>query len=150
MPDYRWVLTRAPGVRTQRRTVARHGPYALQERTSPFDVSLTSGVFIDRQIRDDSGEAYIQPQFGPLEFWVAALRRDRVWLQFDVEGPRAAQTPTPQGRRGRGPRPRPADALRPRARTRPAAPRRRCARGRPRGAGPRPVAVRDVERAAVG
>jgi len=97
VPDYRWVLTRAPSIRTDRRTVARHGPYALQQRISYFDVSVVTGVFIDRQKRDDTGDAYIQPQFGPLEFWVAALRRDRVWLHFEVEGPRAADTPIPSG-----------------------------------------------------
>jgi hypothetical protein len=43
-PNYRYVLTRLAGVETGRRVIARTGPLALEERTSPLDVTVTSGI----------------------------------------------------------------------------------------------------------
>jgi len=43
-PSYRYVLTRFGGVQTARRTIARAGPLALEERLSPVDIMLLSGV----------------------------------------------------------------------------------------------------------
>jgi hypothetical protein len=43
-PSYRYVLTRFGGVQTARRTIARAGPLALEERRSALDVMLLSGI----------------------------------------------------------------------------------------------------------
>jgi len=44
--DYRYVLTRAPGIITGRRVIARDGAVALEERTSRLDVTLDYGFAV--------------------------------------------------------------------------------------------------------
>lgn len=85
-PRYRWILTRVPDIQTDRRTLVRRGPYALQERTSPFDVSIVGGVVADRTVRDTSGRAFLAG--GPMTFWVASTSPERAWLDVTVDGAR--------------------------------------------------------------
>jgi hypothetical protein len=54
-------------------------------------------VLVDRAKRDTTGAAYLMPQGSPLEFWIAALRPDRVFLRFTVKGPGTASIPVPRG-----------------------------------------------------
>ena len=54
-PRYAEVLTRLPGVDSGRATIARSGPYALQRRSGPLDVTLASGVTVDAAKRDRDG-----------------------------------------------------------------------------------------------
>lgn len=85
-PRYRWILTRLPDIRTDRTTLVRRGPYALQERTSPFDVSVVGGVVADRAVRDSSGRAFLAG--GPMTFWVSSTSPARAWLEVTVDGTR--------------------------------------------------------------
>jgi hypothetical protein len=52
-PDYRYVLTRLGGVQTARRVIARAGPLALEERTQPLDVTVTTGLALP-SVRDEA------------------------------------------------------------------------------------------------
>jgi hypothetical protein len=93
---YDWVFTHVPGIESDREVVKRSGPYALERRTAPFDAIVVGGVIVDRAKRDTTGAAYLMPQGSPLEFWIAALRPDPVWLRFTVTGPGTAQIPVPK------------------------------------------------------
>ncbi len=58
-PSYRWVLSRFGAVGNGRRTLARYGPFAIQERTRPLDAVIVAGVVADRADRDPTGRAWI-------------------------------------------------------------------------------------------
>jgi hypothetical protein len=62
-PDYRYVLTRLGGVQTGRRVIARAGPLALEERTTPLDATITSGIAVPMIRLDTQGLASV---VGPL------------------------------------------------------------------------------------
>lgn len=68
-PHYRWVLTRLASISTPRRTVARDGAFALQERTRPLDVTVVGGVAAGQIETDPDGGAWV---LGPMQFWVSA------------------------------------------------------------------------------
>jgi len=68
--NYRWVLTRLPGIRTERALVARHGAFALQRRVASADVTVLSGVAADAGAGDEDGRAWVE---GPLVFRVSTL-----------------------------------------------------------------------------
>ncbi|MEK6277278.1 MAG: hypothetical protein AABM29_04610 [Actinomycetota bacterium] len=92
-PGYRFVLTRVPGVDSGRETIERRGPFALQRRNAPFDVTVNSGVAADQADRDPSGNAWVQ---APLRFLVAPTDYDRPgWLRLVLRGPAAAETAVP-------------------------------------------------------
>lgn len=94
--DYGLVFTHTPGIASDREPVERFGAYALERRTAPFDAVVVGGVLVDRAKRDTTGVAYLFPQFsGPLEFWIAATRPDRVWLRFTLAGPGTDTVPLP-------------------------------------------------------
>jgi hypothetical protein len=87
-PGYTRVATRLPGIATQRRTVTRHGAYALQERRGVLDVTVTSGVAADAADRDPRGRAWVQ---GPMTFWLSAAAAPRAAaLALAFEGPFSA------------------------------------------------------------
>ena len=69
-PDYRYVLTRLAGVATSRRTVARHGPIALEQRTQPLDATINGGVSVAAVVEDPTGTAWVNPD-RPLHFLVS-------------------------------------------------------------------------------
>jgi hypothetical protein len=79
--NYRFVLTRLGAVKTQRRTLYRDGPVALQERVHLLDALVTGGVEVAFARTDPSGKAWVQ---GPLNLLVSgAANGERVWV--DVE-----------------------------------------------------------------
>jgi hypothetical protein len=64
-PDYRYVLTRAWGVQTSRRLIARSGATALEERTGPLDVTVVGGLLLAPASIDETGSAWVN---GPMTF----------------------------------------------------------------------------------
>jgi hypothetical protein len=92
VPNYRWVLTRAAGIETNRTTVARRGAFALQKRRSPVDATVTSGFAVDAADRDRRGLAWVQ---GPLTFWVSAINRAPVQLRLEFRGEAATTAGVP-------------------------------------------------------
>ncbi|MGO9322609.1 MAG: hypothetical protein ACLQBY_17660 [Solirubrobacteraceae bacterium] len=106
-PGYRYVLTRLAGINTARRTIARYGAIALQERAQPLDALVTSGVDVALARNDPQGLAWVQGV--PVTVWVTgATPNERVWVQLDFQittpGPvdvgRAAGVPTKARRTG--------------------------------------------------
>jgi hypothetical protein len=100
-PEYRYVLTRLAGIHTARRTIARYGPVALQERAQPLDALVTSGVDVALARNDPRGLAWVQNV--PITVWVTgapAIQRAWVQLQFQITTPgpvtvgRASGVPT--------------------------------------------------------
>lgn len=85
-PDYRYVLTRLGGVQSGRRVLARTGSIALEERTSPLDVTLVSGVALPLQRLDTTGLAWVQ---GPLHMLVVGGGSHPAWvsLRFQASVP---------------------------------------------------------------
>jgi hypothetical protein len=92
-PDYRWVLTRAAGIQTNRETVARRGAFALQKRADGPDASVISGFAVDQADRDREGIAWVQ---GPLYFWISAPTPAPVSLRLELSGPAAAKAGVPR------------------------------------------------------
>jgi hypothetical protein len=65
-PSYRYVLTRLPGIATDRQVVARSGGVALERRTDALDVVLEGGVGAPiLPSENPSGTAMV---IGPLDF----------------------------------------------------------------------------------
>lgn len=93
-PNYRWVMTRTGSIATARQTVARAGPYALQRRTQPLDVAVTSGVAVDTVRDDPKGLAWVQ---GPMGFWISGPGPKRVWLKLLFAGSGAIHVFKPPG-----------------------------------------------------
>ena len=50
-PNYRWVFTAIPGVRTNRARVARFGSFAIEHRFRRLDVTVVGGIAIDSPAR---------------------------------------------------------------------------------------------------
>jgi hypothetical protein len=68
-PDYRYVLTRIPGVKTDRKTIASAPGIALEVRTSALDVTVDGGLANTLEPADNSnGLAAVS---GPVRFLVA-------------------------------------------------------------------------------
>jgi MFS family permease len=86
-PGYRFVFTRLGGIRTDRRVVVQHGPYALEERVAPLDVTVTSGVDADILQRNPAGSAWVT---GPITLLVADLERAPAHVTLEVAGPGVA------------------------------------------------------------
>jgi hypothetical protein len=78
-PTYRLVLTRFGAVSTGRRTIARDGPFAIQERVRVLDAVVVAGVVTDRSDRDRTGKAWID---GRLVVRVVSPRATRVHLEI--------------------------------------------------------------------
>ncbi len=87
-PNYDFVLTRFAGIETSRRTIARSGGIALEQRTQPLDVTPYSGLEAPLARLDTSGTAWVQPG-QPLEFYVAGESSNpvSVRLTFRVSEP---------------------------------------------------------------
>lgn len=61
-PNYSYVLTRAPAIRTSRKIIASKGGMALEKRVTALGVTLDSGVTGAPLIRDDpSGKVLVDP-----------------------------------------------------------------------------------------
>jgi hypothetical protein len=68
-PNYRYVLTRLPGVATARRVVARSGGIALEQRTRSLDVTVDGGLQTLSEHLDSAGIAWLTST-GPLRLVV--------------------------------------------------------------------------------
>lgn len=88
-PDYRYVVTTFPGVRSGRRLISRHGTYALMRR-APIDVAITRpGWALDPG--DGRGAApWLQ---GRLQLRIASPRPGIAALRLALRGPLAQSTP---------------------------------------------------------
>ena len=93
-PDYRWVLTRAQGIVTARRRVARAGPFALERRIAPLDVAVTSGIALDTARDDPQGRAWVQ---GPMTFWVSGRSARPIFMRLRLSGSGAISIGQPLG-----------------------------------------------------
>jgi hypothetical protein len=80
-PSYRLVLSRFGAVRTGRRTIARYGPFAIQERNRRLDAVIVAGVVADRADRERSGRAWID---GRLVVRVVSPRRTRAHAEVTL------------------------------------------------------------------
>jgi hypothetical protein len=87
-PNFDWVLTRIASVHTDRQLVARDGPFALERRRSPFDITVTSGVAVDDERYDSQGIPWV---FAPLDFWVSAESSRPAWAVISFQGPAASK-----------------------------------------------------------
>jgi hypothetical protein len=68
-PNYRYVLTRLPGVATGRRVIARERGVALERRAKPLDVTPYAGLATPFASLDPNGTAWVQTQ-SPLQMYV--------------------------------------------------------------------------------
>jgi hypothetical protein len=80
-PSYHLVLSRFGAVATDRRTVARYGPFAVQERVRPLDTVIVAGVVAERADRDPSGRAWVD---GRLVVRVMSARRIRAHVDVTL------------------------------------------------------------------
>jgi hypothetical protein len=85
-PDYRYVLTRLGGIESGRRVVEQRGPYALEERTAPLDVTVVNGVVADIVQRDPEGSAWVT---GPVTVLLADSERRPAAVMLGLAGPAA-------------------------------------------------------------
>jgi hypothetical protein len=97
-PNYRYVLTRYGDVRTARRTIARAGPLALEERTQPIDVTLIGGT-LTAQVR-------LEPQgfpvvMFPMDLLLIGGGSAPEWILLNFESIVSASVPRQPGVRGR-------------------------------------------------
>ena len=58
-PFYRYILTRLPGIATDRHVIARGAGVALEKRVQPLDVTPDSGLVTPEQHLDPAGEAWL-------------------------------------------------------------------------------------------
>jgi hypothetical protein len=78
-PDYRYVLTRLGGLQTGRRTIARTGSLALQERTGPLDATVVSGIAVPPVRQDALGLAWIE---GPVHMLLVGGGSAPAWISL--------------------------------------------------------------------
>ncbi len=60
-PNYKWVLTRMPGMATGRKTLASRGGIALEARATPADVIADAGFLVAPPTNESGGYAYVDP-----------------------------------------------------------------------------------------
>jgi hypothetical protein len=60
--NYRYVLTRLPGIATDRRTITHIGGVALQERVAALDITPYAGLAVPLEPLSTSGVAWLAPQ----------------------------------------------------------------------------------------
>jgi hypothetical protein len=104
-PNYRYVLTRFGGVKTDRRIISTDDGIALEERTQRLDVTPVADLGAPLVRFDTVGEAWVQLT-EPLLFFVSGASADRpVWVRLQLAteeavgltpqvGVRARVTPT--------------------------------------------------------
>jgi len=88
-PDYRYVLTRFGGIRSDRATIARSAGIALQRRTAQLDVTPISGLAVALERVDTGGVPFVEPQT-PLRLKVVGARAAQaawVLLSFSTQVP---------------------------------------------------------------
>ena len=87
-PDYRFVVTTFPGLRSGRRLISRHGPYALVRR-APIDVLITRPGWAFDPAQGAAAVPWLQ---GPLQLWISSPAAGPAGLRYTLGGPRAAAT----------------------------------------------------------
>jgi hypothetical protein len=97
-PNYRYVLTRLGGVQTGRRVLARAGPLALEERTSPLDATVTSGIAMPMVRQDTEGLPSI---IGPLHLLLVGGGSAPAWVMLRLQTIAPAEAPPQSGVRAR-------------------------------------------------
>jgi hypothetical protein len=85
-PGYRYVFTRLAGIESDRRTVAEDGPYALEERVAPLDVTVLNGVVADIAQREPTGSAFVT---GPVSVLLADAEGGPAAAVLELSGPAA-------------------------------------------------------------
>jgi hypothetical protein len=99
-PRYRYVLTRLGGVQTARRTIARAGPLALEERVDPLDVTVASTTGIATPVLRLDRRGY--PSIvGPLNLFVIGGGTAPAWVRLRFQTIAPARTPPQPGVRAR-------------------------------------------------
>jgi hypothetical protein len=98
-PNYRYVLTRLAGVATDRRTIARSGPIALQQRIRALDITPYAGLGVPLA-RLDGGAAWVQTS-SPLQFIVAGSAPGPVWARLTFSATVPVSVPPQTGVRVR-------------------------------------------------
>lgn len=84
-PDYKYILTRFPELKVPtRRTLARSGPVALQERKGDLDVTITAGLWARQAWQEDPSTAWIQTGQA-VRFWVIGGPAKGTWLQVRLK-----------------------------------------------------------------
>jgi hypothetical protein len=78
--DYRYILTRFPGVKTDRDVVARSGGIALQRRTERLDVTPYAGFGIELARLYTAGVPYVTAE--PIGFHVIGSDPGPVWARL--------------------------------------------------------------------
>lgn len=97
-PGYRYVLTRFGNLETGRHVIVQSGPLALEERTAPLDVSVTSGVAVPMVRQDTSG---LPSVIGPLHLVVVGGGAAPVWILLRFQTIAAPAVPAQPGLRTR-------------------------------------------------
>jgi MFS family permease len=99
--DYRYVLTRLPGVQTDREVIARSGGIALQRRTRALEVTPYAGLGIQLARADPSGVPWVSFQ-SPMGFYVLSSRdRVPVWARLTFRANEPVTIPKQPGVRAR-------------------------------------------------
>jgi hypothetical protein len=84
-PEYKYVVTRLPGVTTDRRVIAREPGVALEARVKPLDISPFAGLGVPLQAFDPAGVTYVQTQY-PLQMYVVGRDRGRrAWARLTFQ-----------------------------------------------------------------
>jgi hypothetical protein len=99
-PDYKYVLTRFPGIATDRRTIVSYAGVALQQRTHALDVTPVAGLGAPQTRLDPEGDAWVQGGLlaEPLEFYVNGGRGDApVWVRLELAIEQAVGIPHQRG-----------------------------------------------------
>jgi hypothetical protein len=99
-PDYDYILTRFAAIRTDRRTIARSGGIALEQRVEPLDVTPYAGLEAPLERLDTSGTAWLQPGM-PLELYVTGASGHRVWAKLTFRAVEPVSVPAQPGVRTR-------------------------------------------------
>jgi hypothetical protein len=103
-PHYRYVLTRFAGIANDRRTIARSGGIALQERTRPLDVTLVGGLGSPLARLDPDGVAWVQGGFLPeplLVYVTGGSDSDPVWVRLQMVSRQPVAVPPQAGVRAK-------------------------------------------------
>jgi hypothetical protein len=98
------VLTRFAGIANDRRTIARSGGIALQERTRPLDVTLVGGLGSPLARLDPDGVAWVQGGFLPeplLVYVTGGSDSDPVWVRLQMVSRQPVAVPPQAGVRAK-------------------------------------------------
>jgi hypothetical protein len=97
--DYRYVLTRFPGVQTNRQVIARSGGIALQRRTQTLDVTPYAGFGIEMARVYTAGVPYVTAE--PMGFHVVGTDAGPVWARLTFHAALPAEVAPKTGVRSR-------------------------------------------------